>query len=156
MIKQSYFYEFNLTLVIFTHSLMVKMFYLTTRWDRTRCYHSGPEWTWMQLQWRATAHSPKLQGRSLIIRLFSVISWNLVKGEGITHLQRYSKCILQPQPTGLTLLRFNMLWNLNSFAERFHGILQRGIFYSDGWNIVLWKPYPSYHMPEGISMSTGP
>ena len=70
--------------------------------DRTliRCYHSGPEWTWEQWQWRGTPHSPKLQHCwNLTIRLFSVISRTLVSG-GLTPLQRCSQCILQPQLTG--------------------------------------------------------
>ena len=65
-----------------------------------RCYHSGPEWTWERWQWRGTPHSPKLQHCwNLTIRLFSVISRALVGG-GLIPLQRSSRCILQPQPTG--------------------------------------------------------
>ena len=46
-----------------------------------RCYHSGPEWTWEQWQWRGTPHSPKLQHHwNLTIRLFSVISRTLMGG----------------------------------------------------------------------------
>ena len=38
------------------------------------CYHSGPEWTREQWQWRSTPHSLKLQHHwNLSIRLFSVI-----------------------------------------------------------------------------------
>ena len=45
------------------------------------CYHSWPEWTWEQWQWRSTPHSPKLQHYwNLTIRLFSVISRTLVRG----------------------------------------------------------------------------
>ena len=45
------------------------------------CYHSGPEWTWEQRQWRGSPHSPKLQHcLNLTIRLFSVISRTLVRG----------------------------------------------------------------------------
>ena len=48
---------------------------------KVRCYHSGPEWTWEQWQWRGTPHSPKLQHCwNLTIRLFSVISRTLVRG----------------------------------------------------------------------------
>ena len=44
-------------------------------------------------------HSPKLQHHwKLTLRLFSVISRTLIGG-GLTPLQRYSRCILQPQPT---------------------------------------------------------
>ena len=70
-----------------------------------RCYHSGPEWTWEQWQWRGTPHSPMLQHCwNLTIRLFSVISRTLVRG-GLTPLQRCSQCILQPQLTGQSLVR---------------------------------------------------
>ena len=71
--------------------------------DRTliRCYHAGPEWTWERRQWRGTPHSPKLQHCwNLTIRLFSVISRILIGRGGLTPLQRSSRCILQPQPTG--------------------------------------------------------
>ena len=71
--------------------------------DRTliRCYYSGPEWTWERWQWRGTPHSPKLQHCwNLTIRLFSAISRTLIGGGGLTPLQRSSRCILQPQPTG--------------------------------------------------------
>ncbi len=38
-------------------------------------YHSEPEWTWEQWQWRVALHSPKLQHYwNLTIRLFHVIS----------------------------------------------------------------------------------
>ena len=40
-----------------------------------------------------------MKGCSSSIRLFSVISRTLV-GRGLTPLQKYSRCILQPQPNG--------------------------------------------------------
>ena len=63
-----------------THTLNVRQFYLTHRWDPIRCYHSKSEWTKEQWQWRGTQYSPKLQDWSLTIRLFSVISRTLVWG----------------------------------------------------------------------------
>ena len=46
-----------------------------------RCYHSGPEWTREQWQWRGAPHSPKLQPHcNLTIRSFSVISGTLIWG----------------------------------------------------------------------------
>ena len=64
-----------------------------------RCYHTGPEWTWEQWQWRSTPHSPNLQHYwSHTLRWFNVVSkvrWDL------TLLQRRSRCILQSQPTEL-------------------------------------------------------
>ena len=44
----------------FALSLNVKQFYLTHRYEPIRGYHSGPEWTWEQWQWRSTPHSQKL------------------------------------------------------------------------------------------------
>ena len=38
-----------------------------------RCYHSRPEWTWEQWQWRDTPHSLNLQGWSPANRWFNVI-----------------------------------------------------------------------------------
>ena len=47
------------------------------------CYHSGPEGTWEQCQWRGATHSPKLQHYwNLTIRFFSVISSTLMVGGG--------------------------------------------------------------------------
>ena len=43
-----------------------------------RCYHSEPEWTWEQLQWRGTPHSLKLQ-HYLSLELFSIICRILIK-----------------------------------------------------------------------------
>ena len=62
--------------------------------DRTliRCYHSRPEWTEEQWQWKDTPHSPKLlHYRSFSIRWCNAISKALVMG-GLTH---------QLLPTGL-------------------------------------------------------
>ena len=54
----------------------------------TRCYHSGPEWTWEQWRWRGTPYSLKLQHHwNLTIRLFSVISGHSLGG-GILLLRR--------------------------------------------------------------------
>ena len=64
--------------------------------------------TWMRWQWRCTPHSPKLQHHwNLTIRLFSVIFGSLVDGSP-TPLQKSSRCILQPQPTGQWV--FGMTW----------------------------------------------
>ena len=56
---------------MFAHSLNVKQFYLSHRWDPIRCYHSKSECTWEQWQWRSTPYFPKLQnsiiGRILLI-----------------------------------------------------------------------------------------
>ena len=64
---------------------------------------SGPGERW---QWRGTPYSPKLHHHlNITIRLFSVISKTLVGGGGLTPLQRSSVCILQPQLSGLVLVR---------------------------------------------------
>ena len=58
-------------------------------------------WTWERWQWRSTPYSPKLQHYwYLTIKFFSVISRTLVGGGILTPLQRCSRFILQPQPTG--------------------------------------------------------
>ena len=50
---------------------------------------------------KGAPHSPKLQHHwNLTIRLFSVISRTLIRGVSLTSLQRSSRYILQPQPTG--------------------------------------------------------
>ena len=60
------------------------------------------KWTWEWWQWRGIPHSPKLQHYwKLTLRLLSVISRIHVAGGGLTPLQRWSWCILQPQPTQL-------------------------------------------------------
>ena len=87
---------------LFARCLNAKQFYLTHRKDPIRCYHSGPEWTWEQWQWRVTPHSPKLQHYcNLTIRLFSFISRTLVGCRGLTPLQKCSRYILQRQPSWL-------------------------------------------------------
>ena len=87
---------------LFAHSLNVKYFNLTHRYDFIKCYHFGPEWTWEQWQWRSALHSLNLLDWSLTVRLFNVIFATLTVGE-VTPLQGCSRCILQPQLTGLTL-----------------------------------------------------
>ena len=68
-------------------------------WPIDRCYHSRPEWTWEQWQWRGSLHFSKLQHYwNLTIRLFNVICRTHVGG-GLTSLQRCSWCILQLQLT---------------------------------------------------------
>ena len=53
-----------------------------------KCYHSGPEWTWEQWQWRSTPHSPKLQHYySFTIRWLSVITKHSLR-EGVLPLGR--------------------------------------------------------------------
>ena len=54
---------------------------------------------------KGTLHSPKLQYYwSLTIRLFRLIFRTFVMAVGVLHpLQRSSRCILQPQPTGQCL-----------------------------------------------------
>ena len=46
-----------------------------------RPYHSGSEWTWEQWQQRGTQDSSNLQGRSLIINSFSVITGHSLRWE---------------------------------------------------------------------------
>ena len=93
MSKQFYFKQFSLAYIC---SLNVKtapsqliQFSLSTQfssvwpidWTLIKCYHSRPEWTWEQWQWRGTQLSTKLQLYwNLTIRLFSVISRTLVEG----------------------------------------------------------------------------
>ena len=56
-------------------------FYLIHRQEPIRCYHSGPEWTKIFLDFAGSLHSPKLQHYwNSSIRLFSDISRTLVWG----------------------------------------------------------------------------
>ena len=73
---KSIFIQFSQTVLIQTIQFSISMqFYLTHRKSPIRCYHSRPEWTWEQWQWRGALHSPKPQHHwNLTIRLFSVIS----------------------------------------------------------------------------------
>ena len=89
MSKQFYFKQFifHEYAVLMQKSSKLKPWFSSIQpIDRTliRCYHSRPEWTWEQWQWRGTPHSQKLQHYwNLTIRLFSVISRTLVLlGEG--------------------------------------------------------------------------
>ena len=97
---------------LFGHNLNVKQFYLTHRSDPIRCYHSWPEWTWEQWQWKGTLHSC-----SLTIRLFSVISRTLVVGLG--RERSYPTAEKQSvystnQPTGSSKVRLDIHRTQNS------------------------------------------
>ena len=72
---------------LFAHSLNVEQFYFAHRENPIKCYHSRPEWTWEQWQWRVTLHSPNLQDWRLTIRCLCVISWTFV-GVGVLPLNR--------------------------------------------------------------------
>ena len=65
-----------------------------------RCYHSRPEWTWEQWQWRGTPHSPKPQHYwNLTIRLFSVISRTRV-GEILPRCREVVSVFYSPSQLG--------------------------------------------------------
>ena len=96
--------------------------FFTHKWDSIRCYHSGPELTCEQCQWRVLRF-PESSSITEASSSFSVISGTLV-GDGVlflwrdtavyseppadwatrwrslTSLQRSSQCTLKPQPTG--------------------------------------------------------
>ena len=70
-------------------------------------YHSGPELTWEQRQWRGILHSTKHQHHwNITIRLFSVISRTLIVGGGLIPMQRCSWCILQSGQTQLNGFKY--------------------------------------------------
>ena len=81
---------------LFAHSLNVKEFHLTHRWEPISCYHTWPEWTWERWQWRDTLHSPKFQGlfRRLLESHYQIVWRSLISLLGC------SLYFLQPQPTG--------------------------------------------------------
>ena len=105
MSKQFYFKQFSLN----SKTVKLSKPWFSSIWpiDRTliRCYHSGREWNWEQWQWKSTPHSHKLQYNwNFTIRLFSVISrTRVMRGEGLTPLQKSSQCIQKPQPTEHTI-----------------------------------------------------
>ena len=59
-------------------ALIYIFIYQTLLFDSIRCYHSGPEWTWEQWQWRGTPRSQKLQDWSLTLGLFNIITRTLI------------------------------------------------------------------------------
>ena len=84
---------------LFGHSLNVKQ----SIWPIDRTQSGGtapePEWTWERRQWKGNPYFPNLQHYwSLTIRLFSVISRTLVRGGGLTTLQRWSQCTQLSHP----------------------------------------------------------
>ena len=97
------------------------LFYLTHRKCPIRCYHSGPEWTWEQCQWRGTPHSPNPHW-NLAIRLFSVISRTLV-GEVLPLRRKPIGVFYSPSRLVKYLLIFLHLWKtmiiLNYIALHF-------------------------------------
>ena len=73
---------------------------------------------------RGTPHSPNLQGCSLAIRWFNIISSIFVGGRGLTPLQRCRWCILQPSQLGWenSLIHtfpmdISTVWNANSLIQ---------------------------------------
>ena len=111
----------------------------TTRTPLNRCYHSGPEWTWERWQWRGTPHSPKLQDCwNLTIRLFSVISRTLV-GVCLTPLQRSSRCILQPQPTGQSIIFNSLVINLGGYWAYICNLLIDNIFVNNIFTVTYFR-----------------
>ena len=125
--------------------------------DRTliRCYHTGPEWTWERWPWRGTPHSPKLQPCwNLTMGLFSVISGHSLGG-GLSLLQRSSRSILQPQPTGQSLFRIRsfiyiacIFWTSCmwiTYNQRPSG----HIWWCNGWQALLAKRH------EWVQVSLG-
>ena len=86
---------------------------------------------------RCTSHSPKLQHFwSLTVRWFSVESRTLVGGS-LTPLLRSSRCILQPQPTGLSRVMCRMqTWQSEHYLRSSNNSLSFSQFLS-------WSPYNS-------------
>ena len=80
---------------VLAHSINVKQFKFTHRWESVRCFLCGSEFTRQQWQWRDSSHSPKHQDWNLAIVLINVISRKLIQ-EVLPPLKRCSRCILQP------------------------------------------------------------
>ena len=79
--------------------------------DGTLSWYTSPwsEWNWERWQWRGTLHSRKLQHYcNLTIKKFCVIIKTLVWWVGSYPLQRSSRCILQPQPTGQDFSKYRL------------------------------------------------
>ena len=70
--------QFSPTVLIQIIQFSISM-QLTHRYGPIRGYHSRPEWTWEQWQWRSAPHSPKHHW-SLAIRSFSVIPGHSLDG----------------------------------------------------------------------------
>ena len=69
------------------------------RLEPVRCYHSWSDWTWGWWQWRV------LQSSSMTGSPPSdCLCWTFDGGGSLTPLQRCSRCILHPQPTGLRMI----------------------------------------------------
>ena len=102
--------QFSVSTVSMTKTVLFQtiQFSISTQfssiWPIDRTLQVLSLWTRVDLGTMAmkdTPHSPKLQHYwKFTIRFFNVIFSTLVAGGGLTPLQRSSRCILQPQPTG--------------------------------------------------------
>ena len=74
--------------------------YLTHRQDPIKCYYCGPEWTREQWLWRVL-WMPQISSITETSPSDCLVSylWHSV-GEGLTPPQRWSRCMVLPQPTG--------------------------------------------------------
>ena len=115
-----------------------------------RCCHSRPEWTWEQWQWCVAPHSPKLQPQwNFTIRLFSVIIRILLGAGSLTLLQRCSRSILQPQPTGQIIVWSCLSVSVSVFLSL---IIFTSFFLSFSGCITFW-PCLSVALSLSLSLS---
>ena len=104
-IKTFLFQSIQFSQTVLFHTIQFSMSMQLVLFNPIRCYHSRPEWTWEQWQWRCAPDSPEPQHHwNITLRLFSIISRTLIGG-GLIPMQRCSQCILlQHRPTGQATL----------------------------------------------------
>ena len=86
------------------------------------CYHSGPEWTWEQWQWRGPPHSPKSQHHwNLAIRLFSVISRTLIEW---SYTSAEEQSVYSTVPADLA----SHIWNYSTLCKQMRIKTHKGLY----------------------------
>ena len=95
--------QFSLSTVSMAKTVLFQTFQLSisSQFSSIWPIDRNQKWTWGWWQWRGMLHSLKLQYETnLSIRLFNVISRTPIGWWRLTPLQKSSRSILQPQPTG--------------------------------------------------------
>ena len=115
-----------------------------------RCYHSGPEWTWEQWQWRGTPHSPKLQHCwNLTIRLFSVISRRLVRGGGLPLCRGAVSVFYSPSWLGNLETDFCFSATYIEKADPYN--IDYVFYFFTDWNLIFLKEIKLILLSSSIS-----
>ena len=121
---------------------------MTHKKDPFLSYHSKPEWTWEQWQWRSTPHSKLQHYWSLTIILFSVISRTLIMGQGVEPLCREAVGVFYSPVDWAEMLKQILIKTLMYLHIQNSNIHVGSFAY-----IQFWKNFVCQQIPERKSNS---